>query len=162
MRSLLRHAEEYVCVLLFLSMTLLGFVNVVVRYLTNYSLAATEELLTNGFLLLTVFGAAIAAKRREHLAVTLISGLLPRGGRKAVLYLTTALAAILLVAVIWFTVELTLNEYASGLRSYALGAPNWLYSIGLPIGFALVLVRFVQAAVEESRSPGGATERDGD
>lgn len=52
MRIFLRHAEEHFCVVLFLLMTLLGFVNVVVRYLTNYSLAATEELLTNGFLLL--------------------------------------------------------------------------------------------------------------
>lgn len=158
MRSFLRHAEEYVCVLLFLSMTLLGFVNVVVRYLTNYSLAATEELLTNGFLWLTVFGAAIAAKRGEHLAVTIISGLLPRRANAALLALAALLSTILLAAVIWYTVALTLNEYGSGLRSYALGVPNWLYSLGLPIGFAFVLLRVAQASLEEYRKMSGARD----
>lgn len=162
MRIFLRHAEEYVCVALFLLMTLLGFVNVVVRYLTNYSLAATEELLTNGFLLLTVFGAAIAAKRREHLAVTFVYDLVPPAGRRILLYLTGALGAALLAAVIWFTVELTRNELTSGIRSYALGVPGWIYSIGLPVGFALVLVRFVQASLEERRELNEGTGRDRD
>ena len=57
-----REAERLICAVLFLGMTLLGFANVVVRYATNYSLASSEELLTNGFLLLTVFGAAIAVE----------------------------------------------------------------------------------------------------
>ena len=77
MKFLLREAEKIICAALFLGMTLLGFANVVVRYGTNYSLAATEELLTNGFLILTVFGAAIAARRGEHLAVTLFYDSLP-------------------------------------------------------------------------------------
>lgn len=63
MRFLLNEFEKIVCAVLFLGMTLIGFINVVVRYATHYSFAASEELLTNGFLLLTVFGAAIAARR---------------------------------------------------------------------------------------------------
>ena len=46
MSFVLRDAEKIVCAVILLAMTLLGFANVVVRYLTNYSLAATEELLT--------------------------------------------------------------------------------------------------------------------
>ena len=72
MRFIFNEAEKIICAVIFLGMTAVGFANVVVRYLTHYSLASTEELLTNGFLLLTVFGAAIAARRGEHLAVTLL------------------------------------------------------------------------------------------
>ena len=71
MRFLLNEFEKIVCAVLFLGMTLIGFINVVVRYATHYSFAASEELLTNGFLLLTVFGAAIAARRGQHLAAAL-------------------------------------------------------------------------------------------
>ena len=66
MRFLLNEFEKIVCAVLFLGMTLIGFINVVVRYATHYSFAASEELLTNGFLLLTVFGAAIAARRGQR------------------------------------------------------------------------------------------------
>ena len=69
---LLRDFEKILCAAIFLAMTGIGFVNVVVRYLTNRSFAATEELLVNSFLLLTLLGAAIAARRGEHLAVTLL------------------------------------------------------------------------------------------
>ena len=61
MRKYLDNLEAYICAVLFLSMTAVGFANVVVRYLTSYSFAATQELLLSGFLLLTIFGAALAA-----------------------------------------------------------------------------------------------------
>src|SRR5690606_40257782 len=77
MAFILRDAEKIVCAVLFLGMTLLGFVNVLVRYLTNFSFAASEELLTHGFLVLTIFGAAIAARQGDHLAVTLLYDALP-------------------------------------------------------------------------------------
>ena len=92
MRFLLDDFEKIVCAVIFIVMTVLGFANVVVRYLTSYSFAATQEVLLNGFLLMTVFGAAIAARRGEHLAVTLLSDILPAGARKAVIFFATALS----------------------------------------------------------------------
>lgn len=148
MAFILRDIEKIVCVVIFIAMTLLGFVNVVVRYLTNYSLAASEELLTNGFLLLTVFGAAIAARTGDHLAVTLLYDLVPRPVRRVILVLATGLSALLLFLSAWFCWELITNQMSSGIRSYALQIPAWYYSVGLPFGFALVLIRYLQHARE--------------
>ena len=53
MRFIFNEAEKNICATIFLGMTAVGFANVVVRYLQHYSLASTEALLTNGFLLLT-------------------------------------------------------------------------------------------------------------
>lgn len=144
---LLDQFEKAVCAVLLLAMTGLGFANVVVRYGTNHSLAATEELLTGGFVLLTVFGAAIAARRGQHLAVELITDLLPAALRRAVIVLATLLSAALLAASVWFCWQLVLNQMGTGMRSYGLGLPLWWYSAALPLGFALVLIRFVQAAL---------------
>ena len=96
-----REAERLICAILFLGMTLLGFMNVVVRYATNYSLASSEELLTNGFLLLTVFGAAIAARQGQHLAVTAVVSMLPRRAGQAVVVLSVIASVGLLVASAW-------------------------------------------------------------
>jgi TRAP-type C4-dicarboxylate transport system permease small subunit len=146
MNFILRDFEKIVCVAIFAAMTALGFVNVVVRYLTSYSLAASEELLTNGFLLLTVFGAAIAARTGDHLAVTLLHDLVPPPVRKAILALATVLSAFLLALSAWFCWQLVTNQMASGIRSYALQIPAWYYSVALPFGFALILIRYLQYA----------------
>lgn len=151
MAFILRDAEKIICAIIFLAMTLLGFANVVVRYASNYSLAASEELLTNGFLLLTIFGAAIAARTGDHLAVTLIYELVPRAVRKLMLVIACALSILLLAASAWFTFELLSNQLSSGVRSYALQIPAWYYSVGLPFAFALVIVRYIQRALDEWR-----------
>jgi TRAP-type C4-dicarboxylate transport system permease small subunit len=151
MRFILRDAEKIICAILFLAMALLGFANVVVRYATSYSFAASEELLTNGFLLLTIFGAAIAARTGDHLAVTLVYDLLPRSLRRAVLILSAALSVLLLALSAWFMWQLLSHQMASGTRSYALQVPAWYYSVGLPFGFGLVLLRYVEHVLDNWR-----------
>ncbi|SHF63412.1 TRAP-type C4-dicarboxylate transport system, small permease component [Loktanella atrilutea] len=153
MRFVLREFEKIVCAVLFLGMTLIGFINVVVRYATHYSFAASEEVLTNGFLLLTVFGAAIAARRGEHLAVTLVQDALPRRAAQAVFVLSVILSLILLAASAWFSWVTAMNQIESGMRSYALGLPAWWYQIGLPFGFALIIIRYLQHAAETWHAP---------
>jgi TRAP-type C4-dicarboxylate transport system permease small subunit len=151
MAFLLRDAEKIVCVVLFLGMTAIGFVNVVIRYGTNLSFAASEELLVNGFLLLTVFGAALAARRGEHLAVTLAHDRLPRVLWMPVFILSVILSVVLLGLSAWFSWEAMSNIRRVGMRSYALGVPAWYYQAALPFGFALVILRYLQHSVELAR-----------
>ena len=153
MRFVLQEFEKIVCAVLFLGMTLIGFINVVVRYATHYSFAASEEVLTNGFLLLTVFGAAIAARRGEHLAVTLVQDALPKRAAQAVFIVSVILSVILLAASAWFSWVTAMNQIDSGMRSYALGLPAWWYQIGLPFGFALIIIRYLQHAAETWQAP---------
>lgn len=145
-RIVLRDFEKIICALLFLGMTALGFVNVVIRYGTNYSFAASEELLINGFLLLTVFGAAIAAQRGEHLAVTMVHEVLPRVLWLPVLLLSVVLSVALLALSAWFSWEAMMNFRRVNMRSYALGLPAWYYQAALPFGFALIILRYLQHA----------------
>lgn len=161
MRAVIDYFEEGLCALIFLAMTGLGFANILVRYLSSRSLASTEELLINGFLLLTVLGAAIAAKRGDHLAVTVFHDLLPRSGKVALTILATALGCVLLAAAAWFTAELVANQMATGVLSYALQIPAWYYTATVPAAFLLVMARFVQQAARAVRdlrsedAPGG-------
>ncbi|TMU20219.1 TRAP transporter small permease [Halomonas sp. ATBC28] len=152
MKFMLREAEKIFCAVLFMGMTLLGFANVVVRYGTNYSLAATEELLTNGFLILTIFGAAIAARRGEHLAVSLFYDLLPASLRKIVFLLSGLFSVALLALSAYFSWEVLMNQLSSGMRSYGLGLPAWYYHVAIPFGFALIIVRYLQRLRDEQRN----------
>lgn len=151
-RLILRDFEKVICAVLFLSMTGLGFANVVVRYGTNMSFAATEELLINGFLLLTVFGAAIAARRGEHLAVTMVHDMLPRPLWVPIFLLSVALSVALLAMSALFSWDAMMNIRRVGMRSYALGLPAWYYQAALPFGFALIILRYLQHSWEVLRA----------
>lgn len=153
MRFILNEAEKIICAVIFLGMTGVGFANVCARYLTNYSLAATEELLTYGFLMLTVFGAAIAARRGEHLAVTLLTDLLPRRARAVVFVAAVALTVFLLGMSAWFSWAALTNMWGNGMTSYALQIPVWYYQAGVPFGFALIILRYLQYGVQVLRDP---------
>ena len=62
LRWLGRNAEEVVCAAMMVFMTVLGFTNVVARYL-GYSMAYTEELLVMLLVWLTMLGTAAGFKR---------------------------------------------------------------------------------------------------
>lgn len=143
--------EEYVCSLIFLVMTFIGFANVMVRYLSNYSFAATQEILLNGFLLLTVFGAAIAARRGQHLAVTLFADMLPSAVQPFVRWCAVFLGVALLVLSAWYCAEMVINQRTSGIVSAGLQVPSWYYSLALPLGFLMIALRLVQGAISAQR-----------
>ncbi|MFG6621462.1 TRAP transporter small permease [Sulfitobacter sp. 1A05707] len=137
--------ENIVCAMLFLGMPLVGFIIVVVRYATHYSFAASEELLT-------VFGAAPAARREQHLAATIVQDFLPRPAAQAVFLLSIILSVLLPVASARFSWATLMNQIGSGIRSYALGVPASWYQIGLPFGFAMIIIRYLQQAAEMWRA----------
>lgn len=150
--------EAYICAAIFLAMTVLGFANVVVRYLTSYSFAATQEFLLSGFLLLTVFGGAAAARHGDHLAVTFFADLLGPSANRAVRVLASALSLALLLLAAWYCLDLVMYQRASGVTSSALQIPAWYYSAGLPVGFLLIAFRLVQRTFADLR--GTATPND--
>ncbi|MGJ8545965.1 MAG: TRAP transporter small permease [Sulfitobacter sp.] len=156
MRRILNNFEIYVCALLFAGMTGIGFANVLVRYLTNYSFAATQEFLLAGFLLLTIFGAALSARRGEHLAVTLFSDMMPPKIRATMRNIAAMISLGLLLLTAWYCWELVQNQYRSGVVSSGLQIPAWYYSLGLPLGFVLVALRVIERAIHDYRYPDGA------
>lgn len=154
MKILWRHFEEVICGVVFLCMTLLGFVNVVVRNLTNFSMASSQELVINGMVLLTVFGAAIAAKHGHHLAVTVLYDSVPRSFKRVLVVISTLLIIITLLLCSKFTYNLLANQYASGVVSSALQIPQWYYTLIVPFGFVILLIRQIELAVAEFKQLG--------
>ncbi|WP_138472203.1 TRAP transporter small permease [Poseidonocella sp. HB161398] len=151
MKKHIDNFEAYVCSALFLAMTGIGFANVVVRYLTSYSFAATQELLLNGFLLLTVFGASLAARAGQHLAVTYFAALFGARVERALKIFSAAVSVALLLLAAWFCLDLVRNQLASGVTSAGLQVPAWYYSAALPFGFLLIGYRVLEYAVRDLR-----------
>ena len=51
----------------------------------------------------------------------------------------------------WFSWQSVANLISNGMRSYGLGIPAWYYQIAVPFGFGLILIRYLEHAVDVMR-----------
>lgn len=147
--------EEGALVLTFAVMTVVAFVNVITRYLVQYSLAFTEEIVVSLFVWLTLLGTAVAFREGSHLAFTYLVERAPRPVRRLSVAVTTALTVALFALLLYFGVGQIDNERLMGTTSEALAIPQWWYTAGIPLFSALVIVRVAQAARRAWRALGG-------
>src|SRR3972149_6676702 len=83
-------------------MTAGAFVNVITRYVVQYSLAFTEEIVVSLFVWLTLLGSAVAFREGSHLAFTYLVDRAPPAGRRAALWLSATLSVLLFVLLIYY------------------------------------------------------------
>ncbi len=63
----------FICVVLFVEMTIVGTYQVVVRYFFNSPSTVSEEIVTYSFTWLSILGAAYVFGKREHLAMSFLT-----------------------------------------------------------------------------------------
>jgi len=134
--------EERLLAALLAAMTLLTFVQVVARYVFNYSFVWALELVTVWFAWLIFLGMSYGVRVGAHIGVdAIVKTLGPRTARG-----TAAVAATLCVV---YGVIVTIGGwnylqkmFALGLEMQDLPAPQWIPRLVLPLGFALLTLRF--------------------
>jgi C4-dicarboxylate transporter, DctQ subunit len=156
LRWLGRNAEEVICAAMMTFMTLLGFANVVARYL-GYSMAYTEELLVMLLVWLTMLGAAAGFKRNAHLSMTFFRERLPPVGQQALELLSAILTVGSLLVVMTVCVVYQIpDEFLLNSRTLSLDLPTVYYSLAIPVCGVLVVIRVLQASWRDWESLGGA------
>jgi TRAP-type transport system small permease protein len=121
--------------------------NVVVRYFTNISFAFTEEISVWLMVVMTLVGAAGAFVKGHHISISFFVDRLAPAARRTVgllgLLASTAMFATLAV----FGTRMAYEDFHYEVTSPALGVPQWLYTVWLPLLSLLVVVRLVQLVI---------------
>lgn len=136
--------ESWLGILALTGITLISLANVLVRYTTNMSFAFTEEFSVFLMVILAFAGAAVAARNNEHIRITLLEEKLGLNGRRVLYSLQWLGTMLVLTLVIWYSAELTYEEYSWDSLSPGLGYPTWLYLIWLPILSLAIMLRTTQ------------------
>ncbi|WP_142850533.1 TRAP transporter small permease [Telmatospirillum sp. J64-1] len=133
--------ERALAALILAAVCAISLVNVVVRYFTNYSFAATEEVSVALLVILALLGSVVPFVRRRHIAITVLRDRLPPLGR----HLADAVAVLATLAmfslVLWLGVRMAWDDYRFEVTSASLGLPQWIYTIALPVLAGLILLR---------------------
>ena len=138
-------------------MTIVTFVQVVLRYAFGTGFVWSLEATTYTFAWLVLVGMSYGVRTQAHIVVDLVTSRLPPRTARAV-------ASFTLLASVAYCALMIFGSWAFIERSFALGnyardipLPRWFLTGIMPIAFALLALRLLQAAWK----PFGAARTDG-
>lgn len=123
-------------VLCILTMSVLVFTNVVLRYGFNTSLILTEEIARYAFVWLTFLGGILAFARNRHVRMDLFVKMLPKRPRVAVLLAGDVIILVCCYLIVRGCYELATLNLVNFLPVTGLSVA-WLYAAGIPFGIAV-------------------------
>ena len=126
--------------------------NVLVRYFTDFSFAFTEEISVFLMIFMTFVASAKAFLDGNQIAVTWFAERCPPAWRRKLLVLSIVSCAFMAGLLVWLGGRMAWDDFRYEVTSPGIGAPQWLYTVWLPILSLLIFLRLLQALVDLRRS----------
>ncbi len=151
------HIEQWILMITYTAMLLIATAQVFFRYVINYSLSWSQDLLTYMFIWSVFIGVSLAVKKRRHIRVELIHIIIPKAWHKIVNVFAN-LAFILFCAVVGYysVVKVYKLIFVNPQISESTGLSMWLIQIAVPLGFILTIYRLIvdtKLLLAESEAP---------
>lgn len=143
-RDIINRLEEVLIAFLLALMTVLTAVQVLLRYAFNTGLIWSLEATTYSFAWLVLLGMSYAVRTRTHIAVDLLVKQFHAQTRKLLGLLAIAVCLAYALLMLYGSISFVQRLYTLGHEARDLPVARWLLSIMLPLGFALLIWRFVQ------------------
>jgi C4-dicarboxylate transporter DctQ subunit len=137
--------EEFLIMLLMAAMTLITFMQVVARYVFNYSFVWALELTGVLFAWLIFVGMSYGVRVGAHIGVDAAVRLLGARAARAVACLAAVLCIAYALIVAWGAGQYVLKMYDVGILMQDIPISQWIPRVILPAGFLLLAFRFLQA-----------------
>ena len=133
------HFEDWLAFAIFWCLAGIVFLQFFTRYVLNDSLAWTEEIARYGLMWVTFIGAAMVTRRNSHIAVTLLTELLPAGPARVLRALIDVIVLVFLTLLAYFSVLIVQRMQFQ--RMTVIDLPMSLVYGGVALGCFLMLFR---------------------
>lgn len=121
------------------------FIEVIRRFVLNYSSIWGEETARFAFVYLVWIGAAAAIKERSHIRIDVIFHLIPRPAIPY-LYLFGEIATLMFAIIaLYFSFESVLSSIRFDSLTSGLRINQAWFTAAVPFGFSLIIIRLVQS-----------------
>lgn len=135
--------EKVVLGLIMCVLIIMGFAQVICRFILKVPLAWAEEMMTFCMIWVTYLGASTAASERKHIMVSMFVDKLPKPLSKIFTIISQVLWIACTVAMVWLGYQVTMNYMSRGAKSLGGGYPYWIASIVIPISMLLITIRVI-------------------
>ena len=140
----LEHFEEGLVIILMAAMTVVTFMQVVARYVFNYSFVWALELTGVMFAWLIFIGMSYGVRVGAHIGVDLMVKSLGKRAARLVGSLAAALCIAYALIVAWGGYQYVSKMYDVGILMQDMPIAQWIPRLVVPLGFALLAFRFAQ------------------
>ena len=144
MMKWINHLEEGLIALLLAVMTFLTATQVVMRYVFNSGWVWSLEATTYSFAWLVLLGMAYGVRTRSHIAVDLVVGKLKGDTFRVVTYIALVICLAYSMLMLYGGAVFVLRLFELGNDARDLPMARWFLTIMLPLGFALLTLRFLE------------------
>ena len=148
---ILNRIEEILAAICLTIMTILTFANVVARYVFSASFSFSEEITTYLFVLLSLLGTAIAAKRSEHLGLSILTDAVGPKTEKILKIIGYTVAVLFSGCIFYYGILMVMNQRMLGQVTAGMQWPEWIFGSFVPVGSFFVVIRFAQVLIHEIR-----------
>jgi TRAP-type C4-dicarboxylate transport system permease small subunit len=150
-------AENAVLVLLLGALIVVAGGQIVLRQL-NVAVLWADPLTRLLILWIAVFGAVAASRDNQHITIDALSRFLPPGAQRVATAVVGLFASAVCVVLAYQAARFVGLEHA--MSAPGLGAvPAWVLALVLPVGFALIAIRYVIVALARLRGLAAAGTR---
>jgi len=142
-------------VLLFGTMIILGFVQVMLRYIFEFSAPWTEELARYSMVWMVMIGTALAIETDAHIKLDVLSLIIKQ--KKILWIIDIFIIAILLVFAVyycWSSINYIIQLKITGERAIATGIPMIIPQSGTIVGAVLLILHLIRKFTSTLRQLG--------
>jgi TRAP-type C4-dicarboxylate transport system permease small subunit len=125
---------------------LLAAARSVFKFINSYRLPWAQELCIFMFIWMAKFGAAYGVRTGIHVGVDVLVNRLTGGYRRAVILVSLAAGALFTGLIALLGARFVSHIAETGQTSAVLELPMWMVYLAVPLGSALMCLRFVEAA----------------
>jgi len=143
--------EKFVLGLIMCMLLIMGFAQVVFRFVLEMPLAWAEELMTFLMIWVAYLGASAATNERKHIIVSMFVDLLPKRLRLGFTVFSQILWLACSIAMAYLGWHITLNYINRGAVTLGGKYPFWCASIAIPICMSLMAIRVVVLIIQTLR-----------
>ena len=127
---------------LLFAMIALAAWQVLARNLFDSGLTWGDGFVRVAVLWVTLVGALVASRTDEHIRIDVLTRYLSERARGLAGRLTAAFTALVCLGVAWFSIDFLRFEYEDGTLAFG-RVPAWVCELIIPIGFALMGLRYL-------------------
>lgn len=144
--------EEIISLVCLIIMTILTFGNVVARYVFSASFSFSEEITTYLFVLLSLMGTAIAAKRGAHLGLSVLTDAVSQKQERVLRIIALIMSSLFCGAIFYYGIFMVKNQIMLGQITPGTQLPEWIFGSFVPIGGFFATARFLERLVAVIRT----------
>lgn len=144
MKRVLDNIEETIIGIVLFVMLAIVFFNALSRYLINFNMASSMEIVTSLFPWLTFLGGAVVVKKKGHIGFSLLTDLFPERIRRLVPIFASCCIIFVFSVFTYLGMEMVLFERETRQVTPALELPTWVIELSIPLGSLAVIIRTIQ------------------